>query len=504
MSSPILSNIVFFSLALVVVLQCHSSRPTVPPETSANASMNVTHAGTASQPTIPEAAVATTAAAAKSAATAALNNAAANAAVAAAAATAAANTAATAAATAAVHANQAASLATATANAAASANQAKSAAANIATSGAVSANTTMATEMQVVQSSSEWALTRLMQFALGLTLTMVVKLLCIAGNVLVQLSPLPEARQWEAKGSTGDSDAAPYVSIAFGGCQWCFYGMFAYIVTGRSGFLVLVQSNFLGAILGTYYVSTFYRNCRTEGTLTSLQKYLSGISSLVLLEVCSLSTLPAERALFLIGLISSFCSFMGATSVLVTVPAVIKAKDSSSIPVAFAVCNMASSFVWSLCGYIIEDPMVMIPNIFSVLCCVTSLAVKVIYSKDSRGKSVKQLEEEGALEDTDFSLQTIQKALMKQSCVEKIHHTELNSLHYTTRPTEYTSMKPDSFTYTGHFEKLCESENVQMQDNAFPNGFGYIKGTGQKLLAAATDLRQVAMAWQGDGTGGTF
>merc|ERR1719207_390090 len=110
-------------------------------------------------------------------------------------------------------------------------------------------------------------------------------------NVLFQVSPLPSVKQFQAKHDVGEADAAPYVAIAFGGCQWCFYGLFAYLVTSRSGFLVLVQSNFLGAVLGTYYVTTFYRNCHKEDILSTLQKYVSGISSLVLLEVCSLSTL---------------------------------------------------------------------------------------------------------------------------------------------------------------------------------------------------------------------
>merc|ERR1719162_22370 len=101
---------------------------------------------------------------------------------------------------------------------------------------------------------------------------------------------------------------------------------------------------------------TFFRNCRNEDALSSLQKYLSAITALALLQVCALSILPAERALFLVGIISSFCSFINATSVLVTVPEVIRKKDSRSIPGPFALANLLSSFVWVICGYIISDP----------------------------------------------------------------------------------------------------------------------------------------------------
>merc|ERR1719428_2709677 len=165
---------------------------------------------------------------------------------------------------------------------------------------------------------------------------MIVKALCVAGNVRAQGSRFRKGRRWELRGCTGEADAAPYVSIAFGGCQWCFYGMFAWMVTSRSGFLILVHSNCLGAILGSYYVSTFYRNCRNEEALRTLQKYVSAVTALAALQVCALSVLPAERALFLIGIISSFCSFINATSVLVTVPQVLRTQDSRSIPGHYA------------------------------------------------------------------------------------------------------------------------------------------------------------------------
>jgi uncharacterized protein with PQ loop repeat len=410
-----------------------------------------------------------------------------------------ANIAAIKAATAAANAKEAATLATATANAAANV-------ANTATSAVISPNVVGAasstTDMQAVPSSSQWAVTRLIQFILGLTVAMIVKLLCIAGNVLVQLSPLPQAKMWEALRCTGESDAAPYVSIAFGGCQWCFYGTFAYIVTGRSGFLVLVQSNFLGAVLGTYYVTTFYRNCHKEDILSTLQKYVSGISSLVLLEVCSLSTLSAERSLFLIGLISSFCSFMGATSVLVTVPSVIKTKDGSSIPATYALANLISAFLWSLCGYIIEDPMVTIPNIFSTLCSVISLALKVIYTKDPKAETGKKLEGD-AIEDINFSFSNIQESLMKQPYDEKSQHSEFGSLqNFVTEPSECTAIAPNTVTHS-YLDKLSETEAGQIDETACPDVADDIKSTLQKLPAAESAL-QSAIDCLGDGTGGTF
>merc|ERR1719271_2128899 len=135
----------------------------------------------------------------------------------------------------------------------------------------------------------------------GLTFTMIVKALCMLGNVMFQVSPFPQVQRWSERRCTGESDAAPFVAIAFGGWQWCTYGVFAWLVTGRTGFLILLQSNFLGALLGTYYSHVFHQNCRNPSFRTSFKGYLSVIAALVLTQFCALAVLPRERALFLSG-----------------------------------------------------------------------------------------------------------------------------------------------------------------------------------------------------------
>lgn len=225
-------------------------------------------------------------------------------------------------------------------------------------------------------------------FAESGSFAMVVKGLCMASNILVQVSPYTQVRRWEIMGDTGEADAAPFVSIGFSGWQWCFYGIFAWLLTKRSGFLILVHSNFLGALLGTYYTIAFYRYCRSKACSDSLQRYLSASMTLALLQVCALFVLPSDRALFLSGLVSSFCSFVGAASMLVIVPAVVRCKDSSLIPGPFAVASLGSSLVWALCGWMLDDPLVIGPNIFSMFASLVTLYCKWQYpsiaSKDSK------------------------------------------------------------------------------------------------------------------------
>lgn len=235
-------------------------------------------------------------------------------------------------------------------------------------------DTDSTTGMWIYSHAASW-----WQFLATFTFAGVIKGCCITGNIISQVSPYPQVMRWQKRGDTGGADAAPYLSIAFGGWQWCFYGAFAWLVTGRRGFLVLLQSNSLGALLGTYYTITFLRTCQVEASRMVLFRYLSGVSALVLFEASAVATLPAERALFLAGLISAFCGFLGALSVLVTVPRVIETKDATSISGPLVTAGMCSGLAWSICGIILEDRLITAPSMAYLCACTTCVYCKLVY-----------------------------------------------------------------------------------------------------------------------------
>lgn len=241
---------------------------------------------------------------------------------------------------------------------------------------------------EVAAESAEWLwlvvnMPFVAQLLSGVSAAVVVKSLCMAGNVVVQVSPFPQARRWSLRRDTGESDAAPYVSIAASGWQWCFYGTFAYLMTQRSAFLILVHSNCLGAVLGTYYSFVFYQNCNSKEMLGSMHKYLTAVVTLVLLQACALASLPSQRALLFSGLVASFCSFVGACSLLVTIPTVIRNRDSRSIPFPLVSANFLSAIVWCMCGYMLGDPLVIVPNIVAATSSLTCVILKLKYDGES-------------------------------------------------------------------------------------------------------------------------
>lgn len=219
----------------------------------------------------------------------------------------------------------------------------------------------------------------LQSFMQSITFGEVVKILCLLGNVLVQVAPYPQVMRWQQRGCTGDADSAPYISIAFGGWQWCYYGAFAWYWTGKSGFMILVESNILGALLGTYYVFVYWRHCQREISKEALQSYLTAVTTLIAFQVCALIALPRPRVLFLTGLVSSFCSFLGAASLLTSVPAVLTYKDSKGISAPLVISNFFCAVVWSICGFRLEDPLIMMPNGFTILACLLCMYLKLAF-----------------------------------------------------------------------------------------------------------------------------
>lgn len=210
-----------------------------------------------------------------------------------------------------------------------------------------------------------------------LSFAFVIKALCMVSNVAFQMSPMPLVKTWKESEDTGEADAAPFVSVAYTGSQWCFYGIFAYIVTAKSGFLVLVYSNIFGATFGCYYVYTFACICQSQMAQKQLTLYLRIAGTLAATQAAAMCVVPWDRALFFSGIVSSACSIASSVSLLVTVPLVLRTRNSKSMPLPLLLASMVSAFLWITCGTMLWDPWITLPNIISV--CIITYALSLVY-----------------------------------------------------------------------------------------------------------------------------
>lgn len=214
------------------------------------------------------------------------------------------------------------------------------------------------------------------------TFAFILKGFCMLSSFLNQVSPIPQVMRFNKVGDTGDADAAPFMSMLYGGFQWSLYGFFAFIVTRRSGFLVLVYSNIFGGTLGVCYIYAFHRNCRNAESLRRLFIYYKIAAFFFSMQVVAMLLLDTQNALFFCGLLSSVCGMIGACSLLTTMPQVVRTRCSSSINVPLLYCGMISATLWLCCGIMLSDPWMTGPNIIALIVLGCALAAVIVFPRE--------------------------------------------------------------------------------------------------------------------------
>lgn len=223
------------------------------------------------------------------------------------------------------------------------------------------------------------------QVAATFSLALIVKILCMLSNVACHVSPLPQVQQFHKLGDTGEADSTPLMSILYSGSQWVFYGNFAYCMTGKSGFLVLVYANITGAILGVYYVWGFQQNCRDQKALQQLQLYCRAAAFVFSLQFLAVWSLSFSSALFFSGLMASLSSIIGACSLCSTLPKVIKTQCSASINLELLIVGICSSMLWVSCGVMLWDAWILLPTLFGLVIQLACGFFVLLFPREEQG-----------------------------------------------------------------------------------------------------------------------
>lgn len=200
-----------------------------------------------------------------------------------------------------------------------------------------------------------------------LSFGLLLKAACIVSNVVGQVSPMPSVKKFIEDGSTDESDALPYICIAFSGLQWCFYSTFAFLVTGNKGFLVVVYANVGGAVLGIGYTVIFLRFCQNEMTLASLHYYCRICGILYALQIGAILGFPRDDALLFSGFISAAGSISVAAAPVAGMRQVLVSRSVRAVPIALINASFFSSVLWLFCGMMLVDYWIIIPNCVSIV-----------------------------------------------------------------------------------------------------------------------------------------
>lgn len=207
-------------------------------------------------------------------------------------------------------------------------------------------------------------------------------------NVVFQLSPYPSIKKIRLEKDTGDFDAAPLVSIAFSCVQWTSYGIFAWLVTGKAGFLIVVYANGFGAFLGIFYVLSYQTYCQCAKARRKLYQYYQMVGNLVIIQMCAIGMLSLERALLFCGAIASLATIVSALSPWTTVPTVISTKSSERMPLPLLGASLVSSGLWLVCGLLLWDVWIMVPNFVGSISNVLLVGIALKYQNGPAEKPV--------------------------------------------------------------------------------------------------------------------
>lgn len=223
-------------------------------------------------------------------------------------------------------------------------------------------------------------------FVITFSMALLIKGLCMTSTVVAGLSPIPQVKGFYTSGDTGDIDVAPLFTTMTSGTQWSFYGAYAFEVTEKSGFLVLVYSNVLSAILGFVYTMVFWMNCKNPHTMAKLHMYKHIALGVVLVQMCAFVSLPRESSLFFSGLVSSLTSIVGGMSMLVTLPIIVETQCSDTVSRPILISSFVGNILWLICGIMLWDEWICVPNFFSLAANTMVLSLCMYYPQSSSKK----------------------------------------------------------------------------------------------------------------------
>lgn len=154
--------------------------------------------------------------------------------------------------------------------------------------------------------------------------------------------------------------------------QSVIYTLYGY----TTGNLVVGGTSFLGVVLGGFYVASYYR---FAGDKRQARRLLSSAAVFLLLLASQVATKPLEDTQLLTGVPANVLSFLTASSPLLQLPTILRTKDASGLPFGMSVMNVVAGSVWTTYGLMLNDPLVILPNLFALVMGVIQVSLVFMF-----------------------------------------------------------------------------------------------------------------------------
>jgi uncharacterized protein with PQ loop repeat len=208
---------------------------------------------------------------------------------------------------------------------------------------------------------------RLHRWLRVLSFAFMLKAGAIASSVTMTLSPLRAVKSIQAAKDTLTYPPYCFVCVAVCGMQWCAYGTFAFTVTGNYGFLILVYSNVLGVIMGSYYGFTYYSNIKSSVRWDQFKTSVGAAASAYAFQAFLIATTSHAKALLVVGTSSAFMSVLVSVAPMADLPKILRTRDTSGMPADVCLASFIASCLWLGCAILLHDAWIFVPNLFGLV-----------------------------------------------------------------------------------------------------------------------------------------
>lgn len=188
-------------------------------------------------------------------------------------------------------------------------------------------------------------------------------------------SLLPEMRRAQAKRDVGAMPVLPILSMLANCVSWGLYGLLL------RDYFPLVATNAVGLALSAFYLVVYYRCTAVKATLRKqVALTLLLLLALVLLVATSSdATRPGVQAA--VGYISIALAAVMVGSPLVAVKQVLQTRSAEALPLLMIAAGAVNSALWLAYGVVLNDVVVIAPNVLNLAIGVFQLALVCTFRK---------------------------------------------------------------------------------------------------------------------------
>ncbi|XP_036778274.2 sugar transporter SWEET1 isoform X1 [Manis pentadactyla] len=182
---------------------------------------------------------------------------------------------------------------------------------------------------------------------------------CVLFTLGMFSTGLSDLRHMRRTRSVDSVQFLPFLTTDFNNLSWLSYGALK-----GDGTLIIV--NAVGAVLQTLYILVYLHYCPRKHTVLLQTAALLGV---LLLGFCYLwLVVPDPKArLQQLGLFSSACTISMYLSPLADLAKVIQTKSTQRLSFSLTVATLLTSTSWTLYGFQLRDPYIMVPNFPGIL-----------------------------------------------------------------------------------------------------------------------------------------